>query len=228
MIFSELIILSCIINKINLASDRSVYYIVDMNRKTEHDTREHLLVTGERLCLQRGFTGMGLSELLKTAEVPKGSFYHYFRSKEAFGVAMLEHYYAGYLQKLVKHFEHGAGNYRDRLLAYYGKMLNNTCQFDHTTGCLTVKLSAEVCDLSEDMNIAMDQGVSQVIALLAQTLENGRYEKSLNFSGESLSVARVLYSLWLGANLQAKISRSNKPMESALAYVEKMIAAPES
>ncbi|EOY8498214.1 TetR/AcrR family transcriptional regulator, partial [Providencia stuartii] len=80
-----------------------------MNRKTEHDTREHLLVTGERLCLQRGFTGMGLSELLKTAEVPKGSFYHYFRSKEAFGVAMLEHYYAGYLQKLVKHFEHGAG-----------------------------------------------------------------------------------------------------------------------
>ncbi|RJX83668.1 TetR/AcrR family transcriptional regulator, partial [Escherichia coli] len=31
--------------------------------------------------LQRGFTGMGLSELLKTAEVPKGSFYHYFRSK---------------------------------------------------------------------------------------------------------------------------------------------------
>ena len=61
-----------------------------MSRNTEHDTREHLLATGERLCMHRGFTGMGLSELLKTAEVPKGSFYHYFRSKEAFGVAMLE------------------------------------------------------------------------------------------------------------------------------------------
>ena len=60
-----------------------------MNKITEHDTREHLLATGELLCMQRGFTGMGLSELLKTAEVPKGSFYHYFRSKEAFGVAML-------------------------------------------------------------------------------------------------------------------------------------------
>ncbi|STL69308.1 TetR family transcriptional regulator [Escherichia coli] len=44
-----------------------------MNKHTEHDTREHLLATGEQLCLQRGFTGMGLSELLKTAEVPKGS-----------------------------------------------------------------------------------------------------------------------------------------------------------
>ena len=64
-----------------------------MNRNPAHDTREHLLATGEQLCLQRGFTGMGLSELLKTAEVPKGSFYHYFRSKEAFGVVMLERYY---------------------------------------------------------------------------------------------------------------------------------------
>ncbi len=43
--------------------------------------------------MHRGFTGMGLSELLKTAEVPKGSFYHYFRSKGAFGVALLEHHY---------------------------------------------------------------------------------------------------------------------------------------
>jgi AcrR family transcriptional regulator len=61
-----------------------------MNRHSECDTREHILATGEQLCMHRGFTGMGLSELLKTAEVPKGSFYHYFRSKEAFGVACLK------------------------------------------------------------------------------------------------------------------------------------------
>ncbi|ELZ5939156.1 TetR/AcrR family transcriptional regulator [Providencia stuartii] len=198
-----------------------------MNRKSEQDTREHLLVTGENLCLQRGFVGMGLNELLKTAEVPKGSFYHYFRSKEAFGVAMLERYYAVYLQRLEGHFEHGTGNYRDRLLAYYGKVLDNTCAFSYITGCLTVKLSAEVCDLSEDMNTAMDKGVSQVVAILAQALVNGRNEKSLSFSGEPLSVAQVLYSLWLGANLQAKISRSRAPMESALAYVEKIITTPD-
>lgn len=90
-----------------------------MNKQTEHDTREHLLATGEQLCMQRGFTGMGLSELLKTAQVPKGSFYHYFRSKEAFGVAMLERHYACYHQRLTAHFTSGPGNHRDRLLAWY-------------------------------------------------------------------------------------------------------------
>ena len=145
-----------------------------MNRHSECDTREHILVTGEQLCMHRGFTGMGLSELLKTAEVPKGSFYHYFRSKEAFGVALLEHHYTGYLQRLVDHFDHGDGNYRDRLLAYYQHTLNQFCQQGIISGCLTVKLSAEVCDLSEDMRTAMDHGASQIIALLGDALEKGR------------------------------------------------------
>lgn len=210
-----------------LAPDRSVYYSVSMNRQTDHDTREHLLATGEQLCLHRGFTGMGLSELLRTAEVPKGSFYHYFRSKEAFGVAMLERYYADYLTRLADHFERGEGSYRGRFLAYYGEMLKNACQHSRIHGCLTVKLSAEVCDLSEDMNAAMDNGVSRVIALLAKALENGHDEKSLIFSGSSLATAQVLYSLWLGANLQAKISRSAVPLESALAHVNVLLTAPD-
>ncbi|ALR76861.1 TetR/AcrR family transcriptional regulator [[Enterobacter] lignolyticus] len=197
-----------------------------MNRHTEHDTREHILATGEQLCMHRGFTGMGLSELLKTAEVPKGSFYHYFRSKEAFGVAMLERHYADYHCRLAEHFANGAGNYRDRLMAWYQQTLNQFCQQGSITGCLTVKLSAEVCDLSEVMREAMNTGANQIITLLAQALEKGHQEGSLMLHGDAHSQAQVLYSLWLGANLQAKISRSATPLESALAHANTVIAAP--
>ena len=174
-----------------------------MNKHSECNTREHILATGEQLCMHRGFTGMGLSELLKTAEVPKGSFYHYFRSKEAFGVALL-----------------------DRLLAYYQHTLTQFCQQGIISGCLTVKLSAEVCDLSEDMRTAMDKGASQIITLLGDALEQGRQEGSLTFDGDALTLSQVLYSLWLGANLQAKITHSATPLESALAHAKKIIAAP--
>lgn len=197
-----------------------------MNRNGEHDTREHLLATGEQLCMHRGFSGMGLSELLKTAEVPKGSFYHYFRSKEAYGVALLERHYADYCQRLADHFAHGEGSYRDRLLAYYQQTLTQFSQSGVISGCLTVKLSAEVCDLSEDMRMAMNKGASQIIVLLAGTLEKGRLDNSLRFQGDALTQAQVLYSLWLGANLQAKISRSAVPLESALAHAKNIIAAP--
>ena len=198
-----------------------------MNRDTEHDTREHLLATGEQLCMHRGFTGMGLSELLKTAEVPKGSFYHYFRSKEAFGVAMLERHYVGYHRRLAHHFAHGNGNYRDRLIAYFQETLNQFSQKGIISGCLTVKLSAEVCDLSEDMRSAMDRGASRVIALLAEALENGRRSRCLAFEGDALTQGQVLYALWLGANLQAKISRSALPLESAVAHAKTILITPE-
>lgn len=186
------------------------------------DTREHLLATGEQLCLQRGFTGMGLSELLKTAGVPKGSFYHYFRSKEAFGVAMLERHYANYLARLRQHFTASDRSCREKLLAWYQETLQQYCQQGTISGCLTVKLSAEVCDLSEDMRSALDRGAAQVIALLAQTLERGLAEQSLTFSGDAHAQAQVLYVLWLGASLQAKISRSGAPLESALTHVERL------
>lgn len=197
-----------------------------MSKHTEHDTREHILATGEKLCSQRGFVGMGLSELLKTAEVPKGSFYHYFRSKEAFGVAMLERYFADHHQRLAQHFSIGEGNSRDRLLAYYQQTINLFNQQGTIGECLTVKLSAEVCDLSEDMRLAMDKGTSKIINLLAETLEKGRRDGCLSFDGDAHTLADVLHSLWLGARLQAKISRRSAPLENAVIHAKMMITAP--
>ncbi|KGQ13180.1 HTH-type transcriptional repressor nemR [Beauveria bassiana D1-5] len=169
---------------------------------------------------------MGLSELLRTAEVPKGSFYHYFRSKEAFGVAMLERYYQASNLRVAEQFSHGEGNYRQRLLKWYQDMLSYFCQSGNLSNCLIVKLSAEVCDLSEDMRGALNNGGSQLISRLADALERGRSEKSLSFEGDPLEQAMVLYSLWLGASLQAKISRSAQPLESALAHVRTLLAEP--
>ncbi|WP_312816970.1 TetR/AcrR family transcriptional regulator [Atlantibacter subterraneus] len=198
-----------------------------MNKIAEHDTREHILATGEQLCLHRGFVGMGLSELLKTAEVPKGSFYHYFRSKEAFGVAMLERYYTAYHQRLTQHFSAPDSTAREKLLAHYQQTLQQFCQHDQINGCLTVKLSAEVCDLSEDMRVALDRGAAKIIALLAESLAQGVQEGSLRLTHDAVSTANVLYALWLGASLQAKISRSALPLESALGHVKALFSAPE-
>ncbi|EAP92207.1 Transcriptional regulator, partial [Vibrio splendidus 12B01] len=46
-----------------------------MNEKT-NDTRLHVLDVGYQLIVNNGFNGVGLSQLLKEADVPKGSFYH--------------------------------------------------------------------------------------------------------------------------------------------------------
>lgn len=64
------------------------------------DTRQHILACGQQLVAGKGFVGVGLSEILASASVPKGSFYHYFASKELFGIALLETYFETYLLNL--------------------------------------------------------------------------------------------------------------------------------
>ncbi len=64
------------------------------------DVRQHILDVAHPLLLRKGFTGVGLAEVLAAAKVPKGSFYHYFGSKEAFGEAVLEAYFTDYLGRV--------------------------------------------------------------------------------------------------------------------------------
>ena len=55
-------------------------------------TREHLIDVGLGLMHQNGYNATGLTDILKAADVPKGSFYHHFGSKEDFAAAALERY----------------------------------------------------------------------------------------------------------------------------------------
>lgn len=187
------------------------------------DTREHLLATGETLSLRLGFTGMGLSELLSTAGVPKGSFYHYFRSKEVFGEAMLQRYFEHYDAAMQQLFADDKGDARHQLLSYYAQAISYHCRSECHNACLAVKLSAEVSDLSEPMRHALETGSARVIGHLQDAIERGIREGSLSLAMSPAATAETLYSLWLGASLRAKMRHSIAPLTSALESIELLL-----
>ena len=61
---------------------------------TTKSTRDHLLDECLGLMHGHGYNATGLTEILKAANVPKGSFYHHFGSKEDFAAAVLQRYIA--------------------------------------------------------------------------------------------------------------------------------------
>lgn len=191
------------------------------------DTPEHLLAIGETLSLNLGFNGMGLSELLATAGVPKGSFYHYFRSKEAFGEAMLQRYFEHYDAEMQRLLGDGSNDARHQLLGYYAQAISKHCRSECYNACLAVKLSAEVSDLSEPMRRALESGTSRVIDHLQETIERGIREGSLSIDMSPATTAETLYSLWIGASLRAKVRRSVTPMTRALESIELLLRPPQ-
>ncbi|SFN46146.1 transcriptional regulator, TetR family [Izhakiella capsodis] len=190
------------------------------------DTRKQLLDTGERLYTLRGFTGLGLIELLKEAGVPKGSFYYYFSSKETFGVAVLERYFSRYVKQFQAWFDAAPEYPRQRLLDYYQQSLSSWCQEPTFPGCLSVKISAEVCDLSESMRTSLQQGSDALISVLSQVLELAECHRQIALITSAHSTAVRIYTLWLGASLHSKICRSNAPLINAWEEMARMLPLP--
>ena len=171
-----------------------------------------------KLMASRGFTALGLSELLAAAGVPKGSFYHYFASKEAFGEVLLEAYFTDYLARLEDLLGTGEGDARQRLLFYWRRWAETQDPTCCQQPCLVVKLSGEVSDLSESMRQALLRGTQAVMDRLAGAVDTGRLEGSLDPHLDPALVARQLYGLWLGSTLLAKVHRDGSPLQAAMAF----------
>lgn len=177
------------------------------------DTKTHLLDIGYQLIAKKGFTAVGIKQILDTAGVPKGSFYHYFASKEAFGEAIISNYFINYKMRLDTIARQDISA-QQKLYNYFQSWYDtqqNGC--DHGK-CLVVKLSAEVADMSESMRIALNDGYQQIITWLAEQIKAGWADNSVprldNIAAESM--AKRWYFAWLGASLIAKTSQTNTPL----------------
>jgi len=186
------------------------------------DVRQHILDTGKTLILGKGFTAVGLTALLTAAGVPKGSFYHYFESKEQFGAALLEHYFSTYLRALEARLAPDGGPARARLMGYFQHWRDTQEQGPCPGQCLVVKLSGEVSDLSEAMRSALHRGTASIISRLAACLAEGVADGSIP-AATPAATAEALYQLWLGASLLTKVRRDASALATALSITETLL-----
>ena len=190
------------------------------------DVRQSILETGQKIMAGKGFSAVGLNEILAGAGVPKGSFYHYFGSKDAFGEAMLAAYFQGYLAELDETLRRPGLTMAQRLMTYWQQWQETQSFYDCQGRCLAVKLGAEVADLSEAMRLALKQGTSGIVTRLKAAIETGVEEGSLAIEGNPASVAQSLYQLWLGASVMVKIVRSTQPFVSAMMLTRQILHLP--
>jgi TetR/AcrR family transcriptional repressor of nem operon len=191
---------------------------------TKHvDIRQHILDTAKPIILGKGFTAVGLNEVLSAAAVPKGSFYHYFKSKEHFGETLLDTYFADYHAQMDDLLSAEGLNAAQRLMSYWTQWLNSQCGDDQDGKCLAVKLSAEVADISDAMRIALLRGTNRIIENLAICIRDGVADGSLDSGLEPQHLALTLYELWLGATLLTKLRHDRSALEGAMTATKQLL-----
>ncbi len=190
----------------------------------DHPARTHILDVAQRIVGTKGFAPVGLTEVLTAARVPKGSFYYYFASKEAFGTALLEHYFTNHLAEIEGFFSAPNRSARQRLDAYWSSWRENQERHDPEGKCLKVTLAAEVSSFSEDMRLALESGTDAIISRLASVIKEGKADGSVSTTGSPAATAHTIYELWMGATLMAKIRRDRSAFDTAVATTNRILS----
>ncbi|WP_097911307.1 TetR/AcrR family transcriptional regulator [Streptomyces sp. b84] len=187
------------------------------------DTRRSILDTAQRIMARKGFSAVGINEVLTAAGVPKGSFYHFFGSKDAFGEAMIRAYFTDYLADMDRILAEPGQTSAERL-THYWQNWRETQSIDECQGkCLAVKLGAEVSDLSEAMRLALKEGTTAIVERLERTISAGVEDGSLTIDASARDTAQALYDMWLGASVMVKIHRDIGPLDTTMTVTRQLL-----
>lgn len=177
------------------------------------DTREELIRVGTEIIAEKGFNTTGIEAVLKTAGVPKGSFYYYFPSKEAFGLAVIDHFALDYRQKLDSYLKNQRFSPLTRIRRYLeagiGAMDDRQC----SRGCPIGNLGQELAGQNEKFRTRLEQVFICWRQRFAECLEAARQAGEIGADSDVEQLAEFLLMGWEGASLRAKVTKSVKPMQ---------------
>lgn len=181
-------------------------------------TRDKLLEAGAQAIAAKSFNACGLAEILAAAGVPKGSFYHYFASKEDFGVALIDRACSEYAEFLEPMLGDANRTPLERLRTVFEQSREECLQVGAARQCLIPKLALETSQLSDPVHAAVKRAYQKWSALLAAVIREGQERGEIDRTHEAERLANVLVMMWEGATMRVQIDRSLQPVDDFLVF----------
>lgn len=182
-----------------------------------HETKQRLITAGLRLLLERGYHAVGVQELLTETDVPKGSFYHHFESKEDFALQVIDAYQANVHALLDATLEDRRQPPLERVRAFFGGV-RKAYEAEGYLGCLLGGLGQELSGASELFRRKIEGCIASIASRIATCLEEARVGGDLPSGVDARSMAEVLVNAWEGAALRSRLMRSSRPLDAVLDF----------
>lgn len=180
--------------------------------KPKAGTRENLIQAGLQLIHAQGYSASGIQSIVEHADVPKGSFYVYFESKEAFAGRVL----AAYSERGVAKLRSFLGNVdltpMARLEAYFDDRIAAFRKSNFTRGCVLGNFSAEAADHSATIRQELSEGFKLWSAELEKCIADGQRLGEMDANYAASSLANFLLNSWEGALLRMRADKSDNSL----------------
>lgn len=180
-------------------------------------TKQDLLELGVGLLLEHGYADLGVATLLERAGVPKGSFYHHFKSKEDFALQAIDLYMQRVHGALDAAFDDEEGEPLEQIRRFFD-MVANAYKGEGYLGCLLGGLGQELSGISPTFRSKVEECFGVIAIHFERALERGRARGQLRGDIDPRELANLLVNCWEGAALRSRLRRSAGPLGQMLDF----------
>ena len=181
------------------------------------ETRQELLKQGVVMLLRHGYHDLGIAAVLEATDVPKGSFYHHFQSKEDFGLHVVDFYmqevHAGLDQCLNDETLPPV-----RRVRRFFELSEEKYRTEGYLGCLLGGLGQELSGVSETFRRKVEECFRAIAGRIAVCLRKAVEQGDLPPQTDSQKLAELLVNCWEGAALRSRLVRDPAPLREMLDF----------
>lgn len=192
------------------------------------ETRQILLQNGLEIMIRKGFNNTGIQEILVAAGVPKGSFYHFFKSKEDFGIKVLDYYGQQSKEYMTAVFHDPNRSPLACLRAFFEEGIKMMSCPENHRGCLIGNMTQEMGSLSPAFEVCLEKKWADVRGLLADCLRRAIAAEEICNSEDPDQLADFLVNSWQGAMMRMKVSQDPETLKSFVAIIFGTVLRPVS
>ena len=177
------------------------------------ETRNSIIWAGVELLTEKGVTATGIDQILRKVNIPKGSFYHYFKSKDAFLEEVISAYNNYFIRKLKKYFEDSQHLPLTRLRNFTEDAKTGMARYKFKRGCLIGNMGQETALLNNTLRKKIEASLIDWERLLEKCLKDAIEMGELPTDTNCAAVAAYFWIGWEGAVLRSKLSKDIYPLE---------------
>ena len=180
---------------------------------TRNTTRDDIIRVGLEILCDKGFNSCGIDAVLKTAKIPKGSFYYYFPSKEEFGLAVLDLYAVQAKAHTESYLQDKSLTPMTRLRRYLTDIAASIEEEGCTRGCFLGNMTQEMAGQNDRFRVKLNEIWDGWKRIIADCLREAKAAKELKRDADVNLLAEFIIVGIEGGILRSKVSKTALPMK---------------
>ncbi|MBP6125371.1 MAG: TetR/AcrR family transcriptional regulator [Leptotrichiaceae bacterium] len=183
--------------------------------------KNNVIKKSAKLFYYNGYKNTSLSDILTSCNIPKGSFYYYFKGgKEELLLEVIKYH----TENLINFFNYTVDDLSIfKLKTFFFQYFNNIENNKFNGGSPLGNIAIELSDINDTVRLELSKSYRKIelrFSFFLTTLKNNYKEKYQHVEPEMY--ARILVSLLEGTMLKLKIEKSEDSITDFLSFYDKI------